>query len=153
MCIHYHIPCQITHLYERPFLNCLEFLDLSWLPPKTYYIYEACRPPAYLTAMRLLLKCRLQQHLICELLIVDFYILSRFVFSRHFTVDVYRLLKDSQSDLRIKSGEVCGRYINDITSFSLAGSRTLLLVVSDDYAVRPALVGLSNPWYDLWNIP
>jgi hypothetical protein len=41
----------------------------------------------------------------------------------------------------------------DITLFSLARSRTLLLVVSDDYAVRTTLVGLSKLWYGLWGIP
>jgi hypothetical protein len=100
--IYYHIPRQITRLFEHPFLNCLEFLDFSWLPQKTYCVYEAQRPPVDLIAMRPLLKYHLKQDLICELLIADFYSLSRFIFSRHFTVDVHKLLKGSQSDLRIK---------------------------------------------------
>lgn len=87
------------------------------------------------------------------MLIADFCSLCRCIFSRHSTVDVHRLLKVSQSDLRIKVWEICGRNINDIILFSLARSITLLLVVSDDYAVRLALVGLSKPWYDLRNIP
>jgi hypothetical protein len=86
------------------------------------------------------------------LLIADFYSLCRCIFSRHFTVDVHKLLKGSESDLRIKFWEVCVRNINDIL-FSFARSIALLLVVSDDCAVRLALVGLSKPWYDLRNIP
>jgi hypothetical protein len=87
------------------------------------------------------------------LLIADFYSLCKCIFSRHFTVDVHRLLKDSQSDLRIKFWEVCSRNISNIILFPLARSITLLLVVSDDYTVRLALVGLSKPWYELRNIP